>query len=69
MIGDMLEGRTREGPVLIIGWYQVNGKVFFVCIGADGTPAAVELEKLSIDWHHDAQKGWQRDFEDEGGEG
>lgn len=65
MIGDLLEGRTKDGPVLVMGWYQRNGEVKFVCISANGTPTALPFEQVSIDWHFDAEKGWKRDFEPE----
>lgn len=61
----MLEGRTREGPRLVFSHFVRDGKVRFLCIKPDGLIEEVPLEQLSVDWHHDPEKGWQRDFQDE----
>lgn len=61
----MLEGRTKEGPVLVFGWFQANGQVKFLCITGNGTTKAIPMDQVSIDWHYDEQRGFVRDFENE----
>ena len=66
MIGDMLEGRTKDGPRLIFGWmHSETGQVHFLCVKPDGLIESVPMAALSVDWHHDSKDGWQRDFQGE----
>ena len=66
----MLEGRTKDGPVLIVGWFHLNKMVTMLCIKPDGLFEAIPGEQVSADWHYDVEKGWTRDFqEDDGDEG
>lgn len=64
MIGELLEGRTREGPVLVFGWFHSNQQVTCLVVRADGTTGTVPLDQISVDWHFDVERGWVRDFEE-----
>lgn len=61
MIGDLLEGRTREHRVLILGWYRTEKGVSFICISPDGRFEVLPHDVVSADWHLTEQDQWVRD--------
>lgn len=69
MIGDLLEGRTAEHRVLILGWYRTEKGVSYICIDPTGLTEIRPHTEVSIDWHLSDQGQWIRDAEAMGDDG